>query len=352
MYSKWLIAFLFIFSIVSAVPVTANASLLSALSSIISGNPSISSANSATDGLNSQNLPLLHSSTNFNSSAAIGGADIIVADNDALVSNSGPSGTLADVGDSASTGQISKYMVQKGDTLSGIAKMFGVSVNTIIWANNVTARSVQPGDTLIILPVSGTLHTVAKGDTLASIAKKYKADTTEIAQFNGIDQNSALTVGDSIVIPDGEGSVINPNSLLGPRQAPYEPYLGGSGPDYVGYYVRPLAGGIKTQGLHGYNAIDIGTPVGTPIYAAAAGDVIISRLSGWNGGYGNYIAISHPNGTETVYGHLSANYVSVGAAVYQGEIIGLSGNTGNSTGPHLHFEVRGAYNFMQDPSEY
>ena len=352
MYSKWLVVSVFIFLAISVIPVTANADIFSAISNLFSGNPSSQQTVSVSGDLNSQNLPLLQNSTNFNSSAAIGGGDILVADDEALLSNSGPSGTLADVSNSGSTGQISRYTVRKGDTLSSIAKMFGISVNTIIWANNVTARSITAGNALVILPVSGIVHTVAKDDTLQSIAKKYKADPTEIAQFNGLDVGSPLSVGDSVIIPDGEGSIINPNSLLGPRQAPYEPYLGDGGPNYPGYYVRPLAGGVKTQGLHGWNAIDIGTPVGTQIYAAAPGEIIISKSSGWNGGYGRYIAISHPNGTETVYGHLSANYVNVGDAVYQGETIGLSGNTGNSTGPHLHFEVRGAYNFMNDASEY
>ncbi len=359
-----------VFIFASTIPVIANASLLSALSNIVSGNSSNSSDISAGDDLNSQNLPLLQNSTNFNSSAAIGGEDpLVVDDGEALMSESGPSGTLADVSDSANTGQISKYTVQNGDTLSGIAKMFGVSVNTIIWANNVTAKSIKPGDTLVILPISGILHTVVKGDTLASIAKKYKADATEIAQFNGLDQSSPLAMGDSIIIPDGEGSAISNYTYgtftlgLSPNGvSTYEPYLGDSGPNEDGYYIRPLSGGIKTQGLHGYNAIDIGTPIGTSVYAAAAGEVIISRSSGWNGGYGHYIAISHPNGTETVYAHLSNNFVSVGDAVYQGETIGLSGNTGDvspaptpehpDAGAHLHFEVRGAHNFMDNANEY
>jgi len=363
----WLVAFLFIFLVISTVPFTANADLFSAISSIFSGNPSVSSNVSGSADFNSQTLPLLQNSTNFNASAAIGGGNILVAgDGESLVSDSGPSGTLADVGDSASTGQISKYTVRKGDTLASIAKMFGVSVNTIIWANNVTAKSIQPGDTLIILPVSGTIHTVAKGDTLASIAKKYKADATEIAQFNGIDQSSPLAVGDSIIIPDGEGSVVNVSSYnfgLAPGGvSTFERYLGDSGPNMNSEFIRPLQGGIKTQGLHGYNAIDIGTPIGTPIYAAAAGEIIIAKSSGWNGGYGNYIAIKHANGTETVYAHLSKLFVSVGDAVYQGQTIGLSGNTGNvspaptpahpTAGAHLHFEVRGAYNFMNDADEY
>jgi len=360
MRSKWLVILL----LISIIPVTVNASFLSTISSIISGNSSVSTDTAPADDLNSQNLPLLHSSTNFNSTAAVGGEDpLVVDDGEALISNSGPSGTLADVSDSASTGQISKYMVRKGDTLSTIAKMFGVSVNTIIWANNVTPSTIKEGDILVILPVSGMIHTIAKGDTLQSIAKKYKADATEIAQFNGLADNSSLNVGDTIIIPNGEGEISsNIPSVSGRRNPIYNPYRGGSGPDYVGYYMRPLVGGVKTQGLHGYNAIDIGTPVGTPLLAAASGEVIIARSSGWNGGYGKYVVISHSNGTQTLYGHMSSVYVNPGEDVVQGQVIGLSGNTGDvspaptpshpNAGAHLHFEVRGAYNFMANASEY
>jgi murein DD-endopeptidase MepM/ murein hydrolase activator NlpD len=125
----------------------------------------------------------------------------------------------------------------------------------------------------------------------------------------------------------------------------YERLIPGSGgPAIPGYYIRPLAGGVKTQCLHGYNAVDLGTPTGTSVMAAASGTVIVARPSGYNGGYGEYIVIQHPNGTQTVYGHLSKLYVTDGAHVSQGQTIALSGNTGNSTGPHLHFEVRGAAN--------
>jgi murein DD-endopeptidase MepM/ murein hydrolase activator NlpD len=80
------------------------------------------------------------------------------------------------------------------------------------------------------------------------------------------------------------------------------------------------------------------------LYAAAGGTVIISKNSGWNGGYGNYVVIQHPNKTQTVYGHMTTTVVSVGQAVTKGQLIGYSGNTGKSTGPHLHFEIRGAKN--------
>jgi murein DD-endopeptidase MepM/ murein hydrolase activator NlpD len=108
--------------------------------------------------------------------------------------------------------------------------------------------------------------------------------------------------------------------------------------------MRPVASGIRTQGIHGHNGVDLASSVGTPIYAAATGNVIISRVGGWNGGYGNYIVISHSNGTQTLYGHLNSISVNSGDNVVKGQFIGTMGNTGKSTGPHLHFEIRGARN--------
>jgi murein DD-endopeptidase MepM/ murein hydrolase activator NlpD len=102
--------------------------------------------------------------------------------------------------------------------------------------------------------------------------------------------------------------------------------------------------GYRSQGIHGSNAIDIAAPEGTPIYASASGQILIVKGSGWNGGYGSYVVIEHSNGVQTLYAHNSKNVVGVGQWVEQGELIAYSGNTGRSTGPHLHFEVRGAKN--------
>jgi murein DD-endopeptidase MepM/ murein hydrolase activator NlpD len=120
--------------------------------------------------------------------------------------------------------------------------------------------------------------------------------------------------------------------------------LGGGGSAQVGYYDNPLPGAILTQGIHGWNGVDIGAPKGTPIHAAADGTVIVARAGGWNGGYGSYVVISHPNGTQTLYGHMNSVAISVGASVGSGQVIGYVGTTGKSTGNHLHFEVRGAAN--------
>jgi len=339
--------FLTIFSLSYSFPVTANASFISAITNFFTGG--YQKVETQIIENNSQNMPLLQSAANSDINAAIGGGDITVSDNnEALVSESGPSGTLADISDTVSTGQISKYVVRNGDTLGSIAKMYGVTTNTIVWANNITSAKIKEGQSLIILPVSGTLHTVIAKDTLKTIAKKYKADAGEIAQFNNIDSGALLTIGETIVIPDGEGTIKISGSI-----SKISSYKGGSGPNYAGYYMKPVIGGHKSQSLHGYNAVDISTEgKSLTLYAAAAGQVMIAKTYGWNGGYGKYIIISHYNGTQTVYGHLSQVLVNEGDVVYQGQVIGLTGNTGNSTGPHLHFEIRGAYNFMNDIAQY
>ncbi|MEK7063009.1 MAG: M23 family metallopeptidase, partial [Patescibacteria group bacterium] len=232
--------------------------------------------------------------------------------------------------------QISVYVVREGDTLSQIAQMFNVTINTIKWNNDIKGNTLKPGETLIILPIAGVQHIVKKGDTVASIANRYKGDKEEIIAYNDL-ESGALTVGTVIIIPDGE---IVPTSSSG---------FSGSRPtsglkEYAGYYLRPVAGGRKTQGIHGYNGIDIAAPLGTPIMASADGEVIVSRNSGWNGGYGIYIVIRHPNGTQTLYAHNNSNTVSVGDSVKQGETIGYVGRTGKVTGSHVHFEIRGAKN--------
>ncbi len=288
--------------------------------------------------INSQNVGLLAPALNPDPNPAKGGGDITVVGGVALLSEAGPEGTLADIEENQSSA-ISLYIVREGDTLSGIAKMFGVTTNTIAWANDISKGLIRQGETLIILPISGVRHTVVRGDTLQSIAKKYKADITEIAQYNHLSESAKLDVGDVVIVPDGE--ITPPPSNIVGRPATLR---GAGGPSYEGYYLRPVIGGRKTQGLHGYNGVDIASYKGAPILAAASGDVIIARSSGWNGGYGNYIVINHPNGTQTLYSHLSALAVGVGKSVVRGEIIGYMGSTGRSTGTHLHFEVRGAKN--------
>ncbi len=264
----------------------------------------------------------------------------------ALLAYAGPSGTIADVAAATPSDRISVYVVRPGDTLGEIAGMFKVSVNTIVWANNLSGiNDVHPGDTLIILPVSGVKRTIVKGDTLKSIAKKYGADANEIAQFNGLDATAPLAVGSTIIIPGGEVAPTAPAVKRGPARGTTEPYLGGGGAAQNGYYENPVPGAILTQGIHGWDAVDLGAARGTPIHAAAAGTVIIARNNGaWNGGYGNYVVITHDNGSQTLYAHMTHANASPGESVMAGQVIGYVGSTGLSTGAHLHFEVRGAAN--------
>ncbi len=291
--------------------------------------------------------PALKNAVNSDPNPAKGGGDITIVGGVALAAESGPEGTLADIQDKKpASNQISIYVVRVGDSLSEIAKMFNVSNNTILWANNLTSfKSVHPGDTLVILPVTGIEHVVLKGETLAGIVKKYKGDMQDVLNFNNLSSGAALVVGDTIVIPDGvDAPLITTSSVKTSSTATEKLISSAGGPVISGYYLRPIIGGKKTQGLHGYNGVDLGTPVGTPVMASCPGTVMVSRDSGWNGGYGEYIVIQCSNGTQTVYGHLSKTSVSAGASVVQGQVIALSGNTGRSTGPHLHFEIRGAAN--------
>jgi murein DD-endopeptidase MepM/ murein hydrolase activator NlpD len=260
----------------------------------------------------------------------------------ALIPDAGPEGASADLSDQDfDHGQISIYVVREGDSLASIGKMFNVSVNTILWANNMQkGAKLHVGDTLVILPVSGVELTVKKGDTVESLAKKYKGDPEEVRSYNGLIDGEQPGLGSTIIIPDGE----MPSAPAQKTKPATSKLHGAGGPDLAGYYRSPLSNYRKSQGLHGYNGVDLVEYIGAPVMAAADGDVVVARQGGYNGGYGNYVVISHANGTQTLYGHLQSVAVSPGQHVSQGETIGYLGNTGRSTGPHLHFEVRGARN--------
>ncbi|MFH1657150.1 MAG: M23 family metallopeptidase [bacterium] len=290
---------------------------------------------------NVQTAMLLQSTLSSNPSSGSGGGGITIVNQSALLADTGPMGSMADIEESTvNSDHISIYVVREGDSLSQIAKMFGVSVNTIIWSNDIDKGDlIKTGQTLVILPITGIRYTIQKGDTVASIAKKFNGDVDEILRYNDLSVDGALAVGNVVVIPDGELPHTQTSS-----SSYTTPARGTGGPNYVGYYLRPIEGGIKTQGLHGYNGVDLAAYCGAPIFAAASGDVIISRSYGWNGGYGNYIVIAHDNGTQTLYAHNSQNIVTAGWNVVRGQVIGYIGTTGKSTGCHVHFEVRGAKN--------
>lgn len=237
--------------------------------------------------------------------------------------------------------EIIEYKIAKGDTVSGIAQKFGVSIDTVRWANDLeSVASIKPGQTIKIPPATGVIHKVKRGDTIYSIAKHYNTEAQGIVDypFNTFtnDETFALAVGQTLIIPDG----------MMPKVIPWSPgaYIALRTPDAgtvvaSGAFVWPASGKISQRYTWYHKGSDIANSAGTPVLAADAGKIMVA---GWpdNVGYGNRIIIDHGNGFVTLYGHLSKIYVSAGQSVKRGDTIGAVGSTGRSTGPHLHFEIR------------
>ncbi len=238
--------------------------------------------------------------------------------------------------------EVTKYTVESGDSLWQIAKKFDISLNTLLWANNLSKSStIKSGQELIILPVSGVIHQVRAGDVIGKIAETYKAESKDIISFNDLSGEADIFIGDILIIPDG----VIPS-------LPSKQYTFSQVPIASSYFICPISPPCHiTQGLHGmwHNAIDFshqGISCGEPVYAAAGGEV---QKIGRGQQYGNYVRILHPNGVVTLYAHLQDILVAPGQGVSQGALIGLIGHTGytvpaGSAGCHLHFEVRGAEN--------
>lgn len=230
--------------------------------------------------------------------------------------------------------EVIEYTVQEGENLWNIATNFDISLDTLLWSNDLNKNSViSPGQKLIILPVSGLVHYVQKGETLSEIAEIYKADIDEVIFFNELSEEK-IFAGDILIIPDG---VMPPQTYTIPQV-----------PLASSYFICPIPSPCRiTQGFHWYNAIDFSNgKCGELVYAAAGGVV---QKTGYGKVIGNFIRIEHPNGVFTTYGHLSTILVSSGQKVSQGGRIGYTGYSGYTipSGPagcHLHFEVRGAGN--------
>lgn len=236
--------------------------------------------------------------------------------------------------------EIKEYIVEKGDSLTSISRKFGISIETLLWNNDLSIKSyIKPGQKLIILPVSGVLHVVKQGENLTEIARFYKVEIRKIIEFNQFINENNILAGDLLIIPDGKVSLQLKNQKENLKIAQI--------PIADSYFIFPTEGKI-TQKSHGIlsNAIDIGNNCGTPVVAVANGKV--QRVSNTSiGGLG--ITLLHPNGVITYYGHLSKILAQPFQEVTAGEIIGYIGNTGYSigkTGCHLHFEIRNASNFL------
>ena len=302
---------------------------------------------------NSQTMALLEA--NFSAGSVFGSeksekneaqidenVDTLISGNALLPQATPLSGAGGAVGGDLFFDDVSVYVVRSGDTVGGIAKMFDVSVDTVLSANDLPkGAKLKAGDILLILPFSGVEHTVKKGDTLQGIANSYKVDLNDILLSNDIGPGAKLAIGEKLMIPGA-------NISNAPKKAGTSVAWGGTSQtalkDASGYFANPVPGARRVRGITStHRGVDLAAPTGTPIYAAAAGVVTFAR-GGWNGGYGGLTIVSHSNGTQTLYAHQSRLGTSVGARVSQGEVIGYVGSTGRSTGPHLHFEVKGAKN--------
>lgn len=231
---------------------------------------------------------------------------------------------------------IQEYVVEGGDTISTIAQKFGVSINTILWANDLSGLSIiRPGDKLSILPTTGVLHKVKSGDTLSAIAKKYGTDLDKILNYNKLIDDAQLSVNQMLIIPDGEIKTTYVASAPSPSFS--NVFKSPSSEKNETGFIWPTVSRIITQYYHWrHHAIDIGGKLGAPEYASKSGKVI---KAGWGTGYGNYVVIDHGGGVKTLYAHMTTIYVKTGDYVNQGDVIGALGSTGWSTGPHLHFEI-------------
>ena len=324
---------------------------------------------------NAQTVDLLSPNVSMASDGTAVDPDAVVtidSTSSALDPQVGTDGTLADVTGVSDAGALQIYTVVSGDTVASIAAKFHVSENTIRFDNELNASDVvHVGDTLVVVPISGVSYVVKKGDTIASVEKKFKiVSSDEISTFlafNSLDESSALSIGQVLIAPGAQLSSVSPSGTSSKSKSSSSP---GAASKYVfhgsdagigstvlmihvpvvstivrDYFIKPIPCPM-TQGKHDLYAVDLSCgEIGTPIKAAANGIVMFAKY-GWNGGYGNLIIMKHPNGMLTFYAHIKPNGIDVkqGQSVTQGTVIGHVGTTGESTGPHLHFEVRGGGN--------
>jgi len=237
---------------------------------------------------------------------------------------------------------LSRYRVEAGDTLVGIANKFDVSMMTVWWANKLTSKDdLTVGQTLVIPPVSGLVVTVTEGDTLDSLAAKNGLEPTEILAVNEL-EDPTLVIGQTIILPGAHGAAI-----ATPKPTPRRVVSSGGGgtvrPPVTysgGAFAWPVSGGnnyISQYFHYGHYGIDIAATYGSTIRAAAAGTV---QFAGWRSNGGGYqVWIAHGSGLFTTYNHMSAVTVGTGQKVGKAQQVGRLGQSGYATGPHLHFEV-------------
>lgn len=258
--------------------------------------------------------------------------------------------------------EVITYTVEEGDTVFGIAEKFNLKPETVLWGNTYVLgdnpHKLSPGQVLNILPVDGTYHKWSAGEGLNGVSRGYNVTPEDIINYPG-NNLSMETIGDFsdpniepgtfLVVPGGFREFVtwsaprisrdNPGvaKILGPGSCGVVV----DGAVGVGAFVWPadqhVLSGYDYSPSTNHRGIDIAGKLGNPIYAADSGVVVYAGWNDW--GYGNVVVIDHGYGWQTLYAHMSYVGVGCGASVYQGDVIGSFGSTGNSSGPHLHFEM-------------
>jgi murein DD-endopeptidase MepM/ murein hydrolase activator NlpD len=244
------------------------------------------------------------------------------------------------------------HTVARGDSVFGISKSYNIKPDTLLWANydvlNDTPDSLRTGQELNIPPTDGILYTWEEGDTLDDVVTEYKANVDDLLNWPGnkIDlSDPSFKEGDLVMIPGGSREfkqwliptiARGSSGTTGASQSAC-----GGGPVGGGGFIWPSSNNFISGNDYyaGHLAIDIAGAEGDGVWASDAG-VVVKADSGWNGGYGNVVMIDHGNGYATLYAHLSTINAVLCQGVGPGTMVGAIGNTGNSFGSHLHFEVR------------
>ncbi len=298
-----------------------------------------------TNGHRSQTVAQLASADFFNENVIYDEVIITVGDNNDYLFKTGATETIITRNTRTET---IFYDVKSGESVATVARDFGLSPNTVRYVNKLSGNGLTAGQKLKIPPVDGIYVTVQKNDTLSGIAKKYKIALADVRKYNNLPEGEPIFSGQEILVP----------GVVAPKPA-------GSSKSGITADTGALAGRLSgggqfiwptespthfiSQGYKSYHrALDLNRLNGWGIYASASGTV---KTYSVRYGYGNYIDINHGNGFVTRYGHLSQFKVKTGDYVQQGQLIGIMGSTGRSTGPHLHFEIR-VHDVPQNPLNY
>ncbi len=221
--------------------------------------------------------------------------------------------------------QIKEHQVKRGENLWFIAEIYNIDVDTIVGSNDITNKNrIKEGEILVILPVKGILYKINPGESIWTISRQFGLTMDSIIEANTISNPDLVKPGKLLLLPGakpefGLNENINSN------------------------FIRPVSSEARISSYYGmrwgrmHEGIDFAVITGTPVKASQGGMVI---YSGWASGYGNTVVVEHRKGVRTLYAHNSSTTVYGGKWVEQGQVIAYSGNTGRSTGPHLHFEIQ------------